>query len=348
VIIAAKMEILFYLLYRAIFLKKSAPFSSQIFFGFAGLITGYILSFVSTMVERFYVNQISWWKGYFYIQSWFASAVGGIIFAFMIERLYQKTFRTHYFFTMSGLSILFVNLFLLNSVYFTISVVTLLTIIHGFLGFFFVFVLRKTIGRNRLKILFTFLGCLMLFAGRIFDTEFVMDYISLEIFLILEYPIIFLGLMMIFLSLFALPVFNDVDFRENLEELYIISKITNEIVYYYNFRTFSNKMTEANQLMPGGILGLQALIRTMTQTSEEANVELIEQDEICLLMDHSPQLIFILGVRNHFRIHDTIIRHIRTQFDEKYGFMFAACEFACIENTVFNGFEQIIQKILYN
>lgn len=344
---AAQIEILFYLIYRAVFLKKSAPFSSQIFIGFACLIAGYILSFLSTMVERFYVNQIPWWQNYFYYQSWFFMAIGGILFAFFIERLYQKTFQTHYFFTMLGISVLFLNIFLLNSIYFTISVVALLVIIHGFLGFFFIFVLRKTIGRNRLKILFTFIGCLLLFFSRIFDTEFFFDYITSEAFYLIEYPLILVALLMLYISFFALPVFNDVDFRENLEELYIISKVTNDNIYYYNFRTLSTQMTEANQLVPGGIFGLQTLIQTMMSTSEESEVELIEQDEVVLLMDHSETIICILVVNNHFRIHDMILRKIRSQFEEKYGFMIKACEFMCIENSIFNGFEQIIQQTLY-
>jgi hypothetical protein len=348
-IMAVESEIILYLLYRRIQLRKSAFFSAQIYLAFALLLIGYLWGFISMLIQNFFYALITEQTGYFYYQSWFFVGMGGVGFSLIIEHLYQKTFKTRYLISISSALMIIVTFLLMNTEFFSLSSIIQLTFVNIFLFVFGGFVWRNSKGTTRLKVGVTMLGFLLIFLERVFETTTLMQLVDISSYYSIGYPVLFGGLLILFSSFLSLPLFNDVDFRENLEELYIIAKSTNETIFYYNFKNASTILSDANQLFPGGILGLQSLIEAMDQnpTPEEIESEVIQQANVELILDVSLSFICVLTIQHRFRIHHEILKQISQFFEQNYSYLFQACESFCVENSFFNGVPEFLHKLLY-
>ena len=141
------LEIAGILFYRAFNYRISAKFSSRIFLAFGILLVGYSLGLASITVQRFVLSTYPLWYNFFYFQAWFFIGIGGFGACLILERLYQKSLKTKYVFSLISGTFLIINWFAwmnFNINYYGLGV---FFTINVFLAIFFGFLVSEVVGR---------------------------------------------------------------------------------------------------------------------------------------------------------------------------------------------------------
>ena len=222
--LAIGLQIALLMYYRSILNRKSAKISSQLSIALGTFILGYSLSLLFLTIQNFFLSLTSSISTYFYVQGWFFIGLGNFGFCLIIEALYRKSFHSKFVFSILAIISLFVNGFAGNNLAFNIIGFGLFLIVNGFFIYFLSFLIKRAIGTNRKLLIINIIGFICYLSGFISSIKAVFNILNSEILLLVTYPLLMIGMVVIFYSLYQMPLFTDVDWREKIEELYIISQ----------------------------------------------------------------------------------------------------------------------------
>jgi hypothetical protein len=334
------------LFYRAALYRKSAKISSQIFTAFGILISGYSLGILSLTMQRFFTIQFSIVASYFYVQAWFFLGIGLFGFCFILEKLYRNSLETRYIFSLLAITSIFINAFESGNLILDSIGYVLFFLLNFYVIIFLVFLLKRSTEITRKLLELILIGYLIYIFGFLSAKDAVLYLINSEIFLLVTYPLMFIGAIITFYGFLKIPLFIDADWRENIEEINIINRNSNEFLFSYNFHTPDYGFSFENKLFSSGIVGLQTIIGSISSDQQEVNE--VELEESTLLLKIINSVIIVLTVRNNFRIYSQILEQIAKQFNDSYGYIVNSGLIDSSSQSLFSGFEKNIHKILYS
>ena len=155
------------------------------------------------------------------------------------------------------------------------------------------------------------------------------------------------GAILILITITRVEVFSLTDWKDNLQELYVISQMPThyqKILYHINFLNDPSFSTP-NTLISGGILGLEQVLTNFSDLG--THVKVVEQEETDILLEHRPMYVVCLIVRYKLKIHEKILALIVQKFSKFYDNVLPSMDFSHpFTTTIFNGFDKQVKKIL--
>ena len=349
-IIMIGIEIVIILLQRARSSRRIANTTRQIFRSFAFLMIGYTIANISITFQRFltFIPIPSWVHQYFHYQTWFFIGLGGLVAYFLLENLYQDVFKTKYIFSIGAGIIVIINFLSWQQPFFEASVLLLFTFFNVFLFFFLQFLYHRSSASIRkyvrlFIISFSFFLCNFLFALDITLSLIVFP----EVFIFL-YFLQLVGSYGLFYAFLRIPTLYDADWRDSIEEIYVISKVTNETVFYYNFMGPTQKYTNNNAGSLAGIDVILAMLSTDYSKTTESGFNIIEQPRNVILMTQEKDYLGVLTVRSLFSIHKSLLTQLLHDFIVQYDFLLSSCHYNCDFPEIFTGFSERLQTQIFS
>jgi hypothetical protein len=141
-----------------------------------------------------------------------------------------------------------------------------------------------------------------------------------------------IGFLIISFSVYEFPPFYEFEWRENLLKLFIINEKTQESIYYYDFDGgFKDEIekletdndlshTDRIKLHSGGILGIESIITSLTNTKND-KINRIEQKDSIILLTYSsivPYITYALMIKKDLLSSEHLLDSIKHQFEVFY------------------------------
>ena len=220
---------------------------------------------------------------------------------------------------------------------------------------FQIILVRKSVGKIKRKFFFFLLGALVSFPALGFAVVVgigILPPIINEIVYFAGVAILLLGFIIISFSVYEFPPFYEFEWRENLLKLFIINQKTREYLYFHDFT--ENLIDDLSQddkakLYSGGILGIESIITTITNTKEE-KINKIEQKDSVILLNYSsviPYLTYALIIRKDLLSLGHLLDTIKLQFEVFYREILINLEnLKGNQKLMFGSFDIILRGIL--
>jgi len=220
---------------------------------------------------------------------------------------------------------------------------------------FQIILVRKSVGKIKRKFFFFLLGALVSFPALGFAVVVgigILPPIINEIVYFTGVAILLLGFIIISFSVYEFPPFYEFEWRENLLKLFIINQKTREYLYFHDFT--ENLIDDLSQddkakLYSGGILGIESIITTITNTKEE-KINKIEQKDSVILLNYSsviPYLTYALIIRKDLLSLGHLLDTIKLQFEVFYREILINLEnLKGNQKLMFGSFDIILRGIL--
>ena len=231
---------------------------------------------------------------------------------------------------------------------------------------FQIILIKKSVGKIKRKFFLFFLGSMVCFPSLGFAILVgigVLAPVINEIFYFVGVTILLIGMIIISFSVYEFPPFYEFEWRENLLKLLIINQRTRECLYYHDFTNeyeFKEKQLDGmnefieddrNQLISGGLLGIESVITTITNTKEE-KIHKIEQKDSFIILGYSliiPYLTYALIVKKDLLSIDHLLDSIKNQFEAFYHEILPNFEnLQGNQKLLFKSFNVILRSLLKN
>ncbi|MFX1593991.1 MAG: hypothetical protein ACFFCL_14970 [Promethearchaeota archaeon] len=229
---------------------------------------------------------------------------------------------------------------------------------------FQIILVRKSVGKIKRKFLLFLLGALVSFPALGFAILVgigVLPPIINEIIYFTGVAFLLLGFIIITCSVYEFPPFYEFEWRENLLRLFIINQTTREYLYYHDFTEkfeledkkidlFDDlSLDDEVKLHSGGILGIESIIATITNTEEE-KIHKIEQKDSVILLNYSsviPYITYALIIRKDLLSLEHLLDSIKHQFEAFYREILLNLEhLKANQKLLFGSFDIMLRDIL--
>ncbi len=217
-----------------------------------------------------------------------------------------------------------------------VGVLILVAIFFGgiYMLFFHIKLIKNSAGIIRNKLILLLIGEIIIVVMIIIGAEknpYLFTLKQQNIITLIYSPIVILGQLIVFYAIFGFPIFLEFNWQDNLLSLYIIDSERFKIIYHYNFvknnkehleskKDFKDS-SEYNILFPGGIIGIDNIISTITK-SKESKIEKIKQGENLILLNHGegdlPFLMYCILVKKEMISIRYFLKLIRNKFIKLY------------------------------
>lgn len=264
---------------------------TDIQFAWATFLMGIVFNRASFMLADFlYVAEP--WNTFFTKLGYMGLILALAAFFFAMELMLP--YKTRHIFFISGLAhSIFAVVFpraWLEAVAVSIALIALVGVL-----LFLNFTMKNTSGDVRKSIEKIIAGFLLGFLGFIFASDMVYYNLGFVPYLIGEASLVF-GLVVFGLGAFYSPMLEELDWKEQLVELYIIQK-GGLLVYHHEFE----RTSELDQyLTAAGISGIQSLFQEITHSDSGLNVVSMGQFEI--LFSHCETFTSVLIAKAPYRV----------------------------------------------
>ncbi|MFX1569145.1 MAG: hypothetical protein ACFFCV_12345 [Promethearchaeota archaeon] len=229
---------------------------------------------------------------------------------------------------------------------------------------FQVILIRKSVGKIKRKFILFLLGALVSFPALGFAIVVgigVLPPIINEIFYFTGVIILLFGFIIISFSIYEFPPFYEFEWKENLLKLFIINQNTKEYIYYHDFKDkfeIENELIDSFddisqhdrvKLHSSGIIGIEDIITTITDTKEE-KIDKIEQKDSVILLNYSsiiPYITYALIIRKDLLSLEHLLDSIKLQFEAFYREILLNLEdLKGDQELLFKSFDIILKNIL--
>ena len=250
-----------------------------------------------------------------------------------------------------------------NSIIFMlISLFTLVTIFLYILILQFKLIRSSTgdVKRRLHKILFGFFLCVI----QLFIGGYMVSYILLEEYSpylqLIATPLFILGLMIIVLGLYKFPAFLELDWKDNILQLFIIDERDYQLIYKYDFSKIQpdkrdlvneeSKIEKTKTLFSRGIFGIDEIISTITKTDKQT-IEKIQQGKFLILLEYGNVpikfVIFCLLTKKDTNSSRYILKLIKNKFHFLYKSILLNIEaIGGIQQELFISFDKIMKELI--
>jgi hypothetical protein len=335
--------------------KKSAL--GRIHLSFTILILGSAIVGIIVLLKRFFNVDYGWIQQAIYI----SASVMFFIFISNIEQYYvkEKKIKSHYFFTiMSGILIPLAALITPDSPHiFILFVFGVVALIFPIL--FIVYLIKNSTSyKNRMIILL--ICVLILYVGIGTSMERALEFLPSEEYLIAGMIAMIIALNGAYFTFYKIDIFIESGWQNFIEEYYIIRKQTHQPVYYLNLkldqdgikfsRLESKKISEQQKFFSGGIIGIDEITKSISESKATKGINLIKQEDKFIMMEHSKNYIFLFVANKNLSSLRYYLQQIKTQFEKFYGeaidILSQALSDEELQNNLFVTMDSIVKNIL--
>ena len=207
--------------------------------------------------------------------------------------------------------------------------------------------------KKRLKIIL--FGELILIAGLFIGRDDMIFFLFQEIFDISSIVGVFLlilGTMIIFFGVYRFPAFLEFDWKKSLLMLYIINNNNFKPLFIYDFTSkieTTQKRIKKDQLFPGGIIGIDSVISTITNQAKKS-INKIHHSDLYFYIEHSDEpvdyITYVLLVKKDLKSFNFFIQLIKKQFQSFYSEILIDLEKYKNQFEFFSSFDVILNDIL--
>jgi hypothetical protein len=270
------------------------------------------------------------------LRKWFYLMVSwGTVFGVcIIEPLYRKN-RTY--------SIIIFGTAIVNTIISPDSDYLILAIMITFFVILFgvkylQFLLQKTEGKTKIQIKSVMFFLSLFFIASMMDFDWIQTHIPWDGLMVLGYFFALVSLIGIYYNFSPINVLTETGWRDHLESIYIISKITNESIFYKNIKITKNQINspsqyqssmqsdEINSIFSSGLVGIDSLIREITNSENSLSdmknnnqMTSIAKEGKYILMKHMPNVIICIIIDQQMENMQYFLEKICNSWDEYYG-----------------------------
>lgn len=246
----------------------------------------------------------------FWVKTGYISMMIALI-GFFVAMEQILPFKTRNMFTISGTIVTGITVFAPRE-WLTALALTASLFAFGMLILFFVYYLRTTAGEVRSSIRMIMIGFLIGFAGYLMRSDFI--YTSLgEAAYTLGAFLLFLGLLLLGIAVFGSPALDELDWAEQMLELYVIHD-SGILMFHHKFVPTVNL---DEHLTAAGIAGIQSLLEEITQTTTGLNN--LSIGELDILFAHGEKFTAVLIARRAYRVLLAKVQDFTSKFQLVYG-----------------------------
>jgi len=220
-------------------------------------------------------------------------------------------FRTRNMFTISGIIVTSVTVFAPRE-WLTALALTASLIAFGMLILFFVYYLRATVGEVRSSLRMITIGIIIGFVGYLLRSDFIYSSLG-EAAYTLGALLLFLGLLILGIAVFGSPALDELDWTEQMLELYVIHD-SGMLMFHHKFVPTVN-MDE--HLTAAGISGIQSLLEEITQTTTGLNN--LSIGELNILFAQGEKFTTVLIARRAYRVLLAKVQDFSSKFQLVFG-----------------------------
>jgi hypothetical protein len=270
------------------------------------------VNFVLKLLHLFFYRQFT-----AYQQVVFILVAAGALFAITAI---EKSFRKNRIFTIISLINLILFIIIPPDTSWIFIPILLSAIIMIFPIQVIIRLYRLTGGTIRFRVFLLILSILVLYIGIALNMEENQIYITSELILIIGLIFISIGLLGVYFSFMNVNVIIESDWQDALEDLYVIDKETMVPLYYQNISKHM-EYSDKNQMsfFSGGIIGVDSLIKSISDSKSDKGIFLIEQKDHFLMIEQGNDVVVCFLCSENLRTLRFFIRKVRDMWDTVYG-----------------------------
>ncbi len=257
-----------------------------------------------------------------------------------------------------------IALFLLPSIKSPLFFTTIIFVVTNglYIVHFIIILIKKSIGKIKKKFKLFFIGAMVSIPSLIFAAlvgSGILPPIIRELIYFMGISELLIGFIIIYFSLVDFPPFYEFEWRSNLEKIFIINNDNKECFFYYDFKniqineidisTAKNNIKEIEDILPGGIIGIEQIISTITKSDKE-KIKIIRRKNSIFCIDQSekfPNLTYILIVKKELVSIYHFLNLIKKQFEEIYKEILLNAENLKEDKyTLLSNFSSVINNLL--
>jgi len=272
---------------------------------------------------------------YFYMpeELWYANlkfnsligSIPGLIIIVIMEKLYQKYYKTRFFFTIFAVSMSIITFFTDEAL--TSFLGNLSLIVLGiFVVLFYTKLIRLSEGSMRRNVLLFTISFFLFMFGTLAINPTIIET-QLEVGINVEISG-FIGRVSQIVALFIMaevlleePVFYELEWPDKLIQLIIIHKQIGVHLFHIKFQDIKfreePKREIQESLFAGGMMGISAMLKEISQSSKELQV--IDHGDQKILLEHGEFVTIALNVLEELKIFWDKLRKIRETIDYYFG-----------------------------
>jgi hypothetical protein len=252
--------------------------------------------------------------------------IPGLTIAGIMEGFYQKYHKTRYIFTLYAVLIAIITFFTDEALTSTLANFSIL-IMGIFMIAFFTTLIRQSSGAVRRNIILFTIAFFTFIAGELILNPRVIDRMievggDLLIYGIIGRALRISALFLMAAVLFEQPIFWELNWKDKIIQLIVIHKKIGVPIFHKKFQAI--KSTEEDRedisevLIAGGMTGVSAVLKAISQSSEELRI--IDHGDQKIILEHGEHVYIALNVLEELRIFWDKIKKLRitieTYFEE--------------------------------
>ncbi len=125
----------------------------------------------------------------------------------------------------------------------------------------------------------------------------------------------------IYAVLEKLPIFMEVNWRENLDQIYIIHRGAGIPIFHTKFGESEPALNApkelSGELVAGGIVGITAMLKEISQSSE--TMKLFDHGDVKILCEYGADVLIVLYAKVDFHIYWDKLAHLRATVEDLFG-----------------------------
>ncbi len=285
-------------------------------FAFFGLMQAGIIPFSYYLPPSAYNSNQQWLGG--------AGVFIIVTIVVLLEYFYQKYARTRYIITLIGIVTGFS--YLINAQIGGTLFGSYFLILWVFTMSFFAKLIRRSSGSVRVSVIFFTLSFYTLMFGNFLINNDLTIYLQQQG--IDPMPLGLAGRIIKLISYLAiyyvlekLPIFMEVNWRENLDQIYIIHRSAGIPIFYSKFverePSASDPKELAGELVAGGMIGITAMLKEISHSSE--TMKLFDHGDIKILCEYGKDVLIVLSAKVDFHIYWDKLSHLRATVEDLFG-----------------------------
>ena len=243
----------------------------------------------------------------------------------IMEYFIQKYRRTKYVFSLISLILGIASIFTVNPINDIItSLITLTLLIFAIM--FFTKLIKLSSGVVHKNVIIFTISFFGLMIGNFLANPRTLENViafggSGEILAIVSKAIQICSIVVMAAVLFKLPIFFEVNWSENLIQLYVIHRLTGISIFHIRFQKTDVADEDQNEiseeLVAGGMYGITTMLKEISQSTEE--LKTIDHGDQKIMLDHRDNVLLALNVRKEMRIYWDKLQHLQDIIEIYFG-----------------------------
>ncbi|MFX1238497.1 MAG: hypothetical protein ACFFAS_11110 [Promethearchaeota archaeon] len=326
-------QISFYLLYRYLKVRKEGLDLNKFFLAFSLL---YAFGFTGLSLRHLFLHYFEDFDSFDTLIniSHFMIFLAGFLFLITISnKAFNYIISTKMNKIINATNVIMTILIFLISDRIVKNVLILAAVITGgiFALVFHIQLIKKSTGQIKSRLRYLSFGNFIIGIAFVFFAEknlLIFNSQQQEVIKLLFAPTVILGQIIVFLSIYDIPIFLEFNWKNNLIKLYVIDGRNKQIIYDYDFTKSSRKDLDSTQyddndkvFFSSGLIGIENIVNAVTDSQKE-KITKIQQGDMLILLNHGDDpfsfVIYCTTVKKELLSTRFFLRVIKRDFQNNF------------------------------